>query len=87
MNESTQDPLTHLDEAICKLESMGTILTLLATTEAEEPEMTSLADLGRIIQSLAMEALEIVSDMEFASRTDNKEDGTSKKPKSEGQQE
>ena len=54
-----KSPLVQLDETICKLESMGTILTQLATNEEEEPELTSLADLGRIIQWLAMEALEL----------------------------
>ena len=53
--------LLQLDETICKLESMGTILTQLATNEEDEPELTSLADLGRIIQSLAMEALELTN--------------------------
>ncbi len=56
---SGKSALVQLDETICKLESMGTILTQLATNEEEEPELTSLADLGRIIQWLAMEALEL----------------------------
>ncbi len=55
---ATQEPLVQLDLTICQLESMGTILTQLATNEEQEPDLTSLADLGRIIQSLAMEALE-----------------------------
>jgi len=48
---------------------MGTILELVSTTESGVyPDLSSLADLGRIIQCLAMEALEIVSEMEFKSR-------------------
>jgi hypothetical protein len=55
----TKRIMNELDETICKLESMGTILTQLATDEGQPPERTSLADLGRVIQFLAMEALDL----------------------------
>ncbi len=65
---NTENTLVSLDETVGKLESMGTILVHLATSESEYPELTSLADLGRIITSLAKEALVIVSELEFNSR-------------------
>ena len=61
--------ITELDETICKLESMGTILELVCTTECGVyPDLSRLADLGRVIQSLAMEALEVVGEMELEAR-------------------
>jgi len=56
---TVKETLYQLDVTICKLESMGTILTLLATHEGQDPDLSSLADLGRVIQFLAMEALEL----------------------------
>jgi hypothetical protein len=61
-----KEHVEELDKAICKLESMGTILTQLATNEGQELELSSLADLGRIIQSLAMEALDLTTEIEVS---------------------
>ena len=49
-----------LDTTICKLESLGTILTQLATMENQYPDLSSLADLGRLISEQAMIALDQV---------------------------
>ena len=56
--------INHLDQSICQLESMGTMLTHLATMETQKPDLTSLADLGRMIKQHAGTALEILSEGE-----------------------
>ena len=49
----------QLDKTICKLESLGTILTQLTTMESQDPDLSSLADLGRLISEQAMIALDL----------------------------
>jgi len=69
--DTVQETYFQLDETICKLESMGTILTQLATNEGQEPELSSLADLGRVIQFLAMEALDLKTKIEVFGEVNN----------------
>ncbi len=52
--------ITDLDHTICKLESLGTVLTHLATMECQEPDMTALADIGRLIAEHATAALDML---------------------------
>ncbi len=52
--------ITNLDHTICKLESLGTVLTHLATMECQAPDMTALADIGRLIAEHATAALDML---------------------------
>ena len=54
--------ISHLDHSICKLNSLGTILTQLTTMEDQKPDLESLADMGRLIRQEAQMALEMLSE-------------------------
>ena len=54
--------IEDLELILCKMKSLGTILTHLSTMECQDPDMTSLADLGRIIQEQTTTGLEVIED-------------------------
>ena len=54
--------IDDLELILCKMKSMGTILTHLSTMKCQGPDMTSLADLGRIIQEQTTTGLEVIED-------------------------
>ena len=56
------ETVTHeMDTTFCKLESLGSMLTQLSTMENQAPDMTALADLGRLISEQAMKGLDLIS--------------------------
>jgi hypothetical protein len=58
MKVYTQELVYELDVILCKLESLGTVLTQLTTMEDQKPDLTSIADLGRLIREQAETGLE-----------------------------
>lgn len=54
--------IDDLESILCKMKSLGTILTHLSTMECQEPDMTSLADLGKIIQEQMIIGLDVIED-------------------------
>jgi len=64
MRGYSDDVLLKLDLALCKLDSLGRILTQLATDEGQEPDLASFADLGRVIEGQAASGLELIGDGE-----------------------
>ena len=64
-DEQTVD---SLDRSICTLHSMGKILAHLATMEEQEPDLSTLADLGRVVVREAKAALDLLGDGEVLNR-------------------
>ena len=54
------EQIAELERCLCKLESLGCILESLCDPERELPDVTALADLGRIIAAEAMEGLDLL---------------------------
>lgn len=54
----------ELDAVLCQLHSLGTVVTPISNLESEEPDLTALADLGRIITSISMKTLNVIQDGE-----------------------
>jgi len=54
--------LEELERAVCRLESMGTILRSLCAPDQALPDLSSLADLGTLISRQAMEALDLLGE-------------------------
>lgn len=65
--------LEELEQTLCTLESLGTILKSLCDPDREAPDLTSLADLGDVIAKNAMQGLNIVCEKERVSA--HKEEG------------
>ena len=57
-----ESEVTDMEIALCKLNSMGELLTVACTTESVEPSLETLADLGRVISELADRTMNQVQD-------------------------
>lgn len=66
--------MEELEKTVCRLESMGSILSNLCAPDREAPDLTSLADLGSLICRDAMEALGLLSENEIVDESANGEE-------------
>ena len=62
MRTFPDDQIAEIDEALCRLHSLGTVVMQLSIMECQEPDLTAMADVGRIITEVAMETLNMVQD-------------------------
>lgn len=58
--------IEELERAVCRMESMGTILNSLCGPDRDAPDLTSLADLGSLMSRQAMDALNLLAEKEKA---------------------
>jgi len=65
MNYSLEDTvMEELERAVCRLESMGTILASLCAPDQALPDLSSLADLGSLISRQSMDVLSLLAEKE-----------------------
>jgi hypothetical protein len=64
MRRYADQTILEVDAALCQLHSLGTVVTQISNLESEEPDLTALADIGRIITSLSMNTLNVIQDGE-----------------------
>jgi hypothetical protein len=64
MRGYSDQTIMDVDVALCQIHSLGTVVTQISNLESEEPDLTALADLGRIIASLSMNTLNVIQDGE-----------------------
>jgi len=74
MKADEYDPPTlELDYTLCKIHSMGLLLTQAALDECVEPDLFCLADLGRVITDQADHGLEILFEVQAEIRAKKSE--------------
>jgi len=56
--------MEELERAVCRLESMGTILASLCEADRNTPDVSALADLGALISKQAMDTLNLLAEKE-----------------------
>ena len=54
------DEMMELDQTLCVLHSLGTIITQVCNLETEEPDYPSLADMGRLVTEKANNVLDAI---------------------------
>ena len=57
-----EDEVLEIDRHLCRLHSLGAILTQVCSMEAPETDIVSLADLGRVIRDEADFTLNLIQD-------------------------
>ena len=62
MKTYSDERIEEIDLALCRLHSMGTVVAQLSIMECQEPDLTAMADVGRIITEVAMDTLNKVQD-------------------------
>ncbi len=58
----TAEDMFEMDRLFCILHSLGTIITQVCNLETEEPDIPSLADLGRLVREKADFGLEQIQE-------------------------
>lgn len=54
------DEMMELDQTLCVLHSLGTVITQVCYLETEKPDYPSLADMGRLVTEKANDVLETI---------------------------
>jgi len=73
MTDEHDPPTLELDYTLCKIHSMGLLLTQAALDECVEPDLFCLADLGRVITDQADHGLEILFEVQAEIRAKKSE--------------
>ena len=81
-----REKMTHLEALLCRLESMGAILTALCDPDHKPPEISSLADLGRVISRDAMEGLDLMAEAEPLEELHFRDGGSEVEPEVRGRE-
>ncbi len=54
------DEMMELDQTLCVLHSLGTVITQVCNLETEEPDYPSLSDMGRLVTEKANNVLDTI---------------------------
>ena len=66
----TEEQVRGMDETLCRLHSLGTVVRQLSTMECQKTDLTALADVGDLIADTAMDMLNLVQDGKMIAEAD-----------------